>query len=92
MPSFMIVRLQTSEIKREQTDKQTNKHTDNVIYIYRLQWNPDSTNSMGPMQNVCVKRNSNNQTCSIDFKSPAFKREGRGAGCTLEYRIRVSME
>ena len=40
MPSFMIVRLQTSEIKRGQTDRQTNRQTnrqtDNVIYIYRL--------------------------------------------------------
>ncbi len=38
MPSFMIVRLQTSEIKRGQTDKQTDKQTNRQcdLYIERL--------------------------------------------------------
>ncbi len=35
MPSFMIVRLQTSEIKHGQTHRQTDTRTDNVIYIYK---------------------------------------------------------
>ena len=40
MPSFMIVRLQTSEIKRgqtnRQTDRQTNRQCDLYIYRYSL--------------------------------------------------------
>ena len=39
MPSFMMLRLQMKKISDlEQTDKQTNKQTDNEVYIYRYMW------------------------------------------------------
>ena len=70
MPSFMIVRLQTSEIKRghtdTQTDTQTHRRTDNVIYIYTSGF---AASACGGRANFRLRR-------KVRGTPPAFGRRG----------------